>query len=103
MKLVFYQEAQVSFQFIGDIQYSARFLDSISHECEELTCEDDWRQEVDWRLFDNSSEYIVSSCPITAIDSFGDFISYGTKEGGVGVLMGGRSVTLRLEMSRILS
>jgi len=88
-------ESRRLLEVTGDIQYSARFLDSISHECEDLTCEDDWRQEVDWRLFDNSSEYIVSSCPITVIDSFGDFISYGTKEGGVGVLMGGRSVTLR--------
>merc|ERR1719322_2160159 len=68
-------ESRRLLEVTGDIQYSARFLDSISHECEDLTCEDDWRQEVDWRLFDNSSEYIVSSCPITVIDSFGDFIS----------------------------
>lgn len=52
-------------------------------------------EEVDWTLFEDSKEFIVSNAAISALDSSADFVSYGTDEGGVGIFLGSRSVTIR--------
>ena len=38
---------------------------------------------------------MVSSSQLTDLDTWGDLIGYGTSQGGLGVLLEGRSVTLR--------
>ena len=54
-----------------------------------------YNDDTDWSLFSGGEEFIVSTSRLTAIDTLGDLITYGTEEGGVGVLVAGRSVTLR--------
>jgi len=82
-------------EITNDYQASVRFLDSLSHECNDMIEGDELKQEVNWMNFDTSNEYIVSSSAISSIDSFSDLVSYGTEAGGVGVILGSKNVTLR--------
>ena len=70
-------------------------MDSLSQESLEMRAEDEFYGDVDWNDFSVTGDYIVSTSAVTALDSCGDFISFGTAEGGVGVVLGGRSVSLR--------
>ena len=78
-----------------DYRKSRIFLDSVTEECKEQKVETLYNDDTDWSLFSGGEEFIVSTSRLTAIDTLGDFITYGTEEGGVGVLVAGRSVTLR--------
>ena len=78
-----------------DYRKSRIFLDSVSDECKELKAETVYNDVTDWRLLTRDEEFIVSSSRVTKIDTHGDFITYGTEEGGVGVQVAGRSLTLR--------
>ena len=70
-------------------------MDSLSQESLEMRAEDEFYGDVDWNDFSVTGDFIVSTSAVTALDSCGDFISFGTAEGGVGVVLGGRSVSLR--------
>ena len=78
-----------------DYRKSRIFLDSVTEECKEQKVEPLYNDDTDWSLFAGGEEFIVSTSRLTAIDTIGDFTTYGTEEGGVGVLVAGRSVTLR--------
>ena len=83
-------------EITNDHKNARKFLDSITEECREMEAEADYREDVDWNQFDKvEEELIVSTSAVTTLDSCGDFISFGTAEGGVGVVLGGRSVSLR--------
>ena len=83
-------------EITNDHKNARIFLDSITEECREMEAEADYREDVDWHQFDKvEEELIVSTSAVTTLDSCGDFISFGTAEGGVGVVLGGRSVSLR--------
>ena len=78
-----------------DYRKSRIFLDSITEEYKEQKVETKYNVGTNWSLFSGGEEFIVSTSRVTAIDTLGDFTTYGTEQGGVGVLVAGRSVTLR--------
>ena len=82
-------------EITNDHKNARIFLDSITEECREMEVEADYREDVDWNQFDKVEELIVSTSAVTTLDSYGDLVSFGTAEGGVGVVLGGRSVSLR--------
>ena len=77
-----------------DYGASRVFLDSLSEE--KLEEEETFQPGVDWeKRVVVAGETIVSSSQLTDLDTWGDLVSYGTTQGGLGVLLEGRSVTLR--------
>ena len=77
-----------------DYGASRVFLDSLSEE--KLEEEEKFQPGVDWeKAVVVAGETIVSSSQLTDLDTWGDLVSYGTSQGGLGVLLEGRSVTLR--------
>ena len=82
-------------EITNDYRNSKVFFDSITMESKTLKNESFHDDDLDWSLLDTSEEYIVSTSAITALDSLGDFVTYGTEAGGVGILLGERSLTLR--------
>ena len=78
-----------------DYRNSRVFLDSVAKEGLILDSTRYRPDSLDWSKFSTSEEFIVSSSSVTALDSLGDFITFGTEAGGVGVLLGGRSATIR--------
>ena len=88
-------KAQQLLEITNDYRKSRIILDSLSQESLEMRAEDEFYGDVDWNDFSVTGDFIVSTSAVTALDSCGDFISFGTAEGGVGVVLGGRSVSLR--------
>ena len=78
-----------------DYRASRVFLDSLSEEGEEQVVEAPL-SDLSWApTVAKTGESIVSASTVTGLDSRADLISFGTEDGGVGVLLEGRSVTLR--------
>ena len=88
-------KAQQLLEITNDYRKSRIILDSLSQESLEMRAEEEFFGDVDWNDFRVTGDFIVSTSAVTALDSCGDFISFGTAEGGVGVVLGGRSVSLR--------
>ena len=88
-------EASQLLEVTKDYRSSRIFLDSVGMECQLLDSTEYSTDSLDWSKFSTTEEFIVSSSCVTALDSLGDFITFGTEAGGVGVLLGGRSVTIR--------
>ena len=80
----------------NDYRKSRIFFDSISQESREMKAkEEEFCGDVDLKHFGVTEDFIVSTSAVTTLDSCGDLVSFGTAEGGVGVVLGGRSVSLR--------
>jgi len=62
---------------------------------DKVAAEQKSRTSVDWTKFELIQDSIVSTSELTSLDSYGDFLCYGTKCGGVGVSLASRSLTLR--------
>ena len=84
-------------EITSDYRKSGIFLHSISQECSEMESTESpvSRSETDWSGWVFKTERIVSSSPISCLDSFQDITCYGTRAGGVGVMLAGRSATIR--------
>ena len=82
-------------EITSDYRSSKTFFESITMESKCIKKKHFHDDDLDWSLLDSSEEYIVSTSAITALDSLGDFVIYGTEAGGVGVLLAQRSLTFR--------
>ena len=82
-------------EITSDYRSSKTFFESITMESKSIKKKHFHDDDLDWSLLDHSEEYIVSTSAITALDSLGDFVIYGTEAGGVGVLLAQRSLTFR--------
>ena len=82
-------------EITSDYRSSKTFFESVTMEGKNIKKKPFHDDDLDWSLLDSSEEYIVSTSAVTALDSLGDFVTYGTKAGGVGVLLAQRSLTLR--------
>ena len=81
-------------EITNDYRASRVFLDSLGEESQPE--EEKLKPGVDWEKgVVVAGEAIVSTSLLTDLDTCGDLVSYGTSEGGVGILLEGRSVTLR--------
>ena len=79
-----------------DYRASSVFLQSLSEEGEDQPQEGSLQSDIDWaRGLTKTGESIVSTSPVTGLDTWADLLCYGTGDGGVGVLLEGRSVTIR--------
>eukprot|EP00092_Neocalanus_flemingeri_P024317 GFUD01026373.1.p1 GENE.GFUD01026373.1~~GFUD01026373.1.p1 ORF type:complete len:860 (+),score=265.23 GFUD01026373.1:148-2580(+) len=70
-------------------------MDSITAETKQIEEEQKLSTKVDWNKFELVQDSIVSTSQLTSLDSYGDFICYGTQSGGVGLSLGSNSFTLR--------
>ena len=82
-------------EITDDHRKSEILLQSFSEESKELIEEDKFKGDVTWGNFTDVKEHLVSTSPVSCIDSFGDFVTYGTENGAVGVLIAGHSLNLR--------
>ena len=82
-------------EITNDYRSSQIFLESITMESKIINEEPFHDDNLDWSKLNSSEEYIVSTSAITALGSLGDFVTYGTRAGGVGVLLAQRSLTFR--------
>ena len=57
---------------------------------------DKYKAEVIWSSFTDVKEHLVSTSPVSCIDSFGDFVTYGTENGAVGILIAGHSLNSKI-------
>ena len=74
---------------------SVTMTESIASEVKTLAVEMKWEDKVSFDKMDVEHDCIVSNKRLTSIDSFHDFISFGTSTGGVGIFLAGRSVTFQ--------
>ena len=83
-------------EITDDYRKTKILLDSISAESKGMVEENEcYKADVNWAAFTDIREHLVSSSPITRIDTYGDFVTYGTENGAVGVLIAGHSLNLR--------
>ena len=73
----------------NDYRKSRIFFDSICQESREMKSkEEEFCGDVDLKHFGVTEDFIVSTSAVTTLDSCGDLVSFGTAEGGVGVVLG---------------
>ena len=85
-------------EITDDYRRSKTLYESISEEWKEMVDAGDdnkHKDDVNWKFFTEVKEHLVSTSPVTCIDSHGDFVTYGTEHGAVGLLIAGHSLNLR--------
>ena len=70
-------------------------LDSFSEDFKQVRVEEKLEAKSDWSKFKLLQDNMVSINLLSSLDSCNDFICFGTKAGGVGVALAGRSFTIR--------
>ena len=84
-------------EITDDYRRSKTLFESISEEWKEMVDAGDdnkHKDDVNWKFFTEVKEHLVSTSPVTCIDSHGDFVTYGTEHGAVGLLIAGHSLNL---------
>merc|ERR1719318_1480155 len=70
-------------------------LDSFSADLKQVRPEGPLVSRPDWDRFQLVQESLVSSSELTSLDTFQDYVCFGTQSGGVGVSLAGRAITIK--------
>ena len=74
---------------------SKTLLDSFCADFKQLRAEERLLAKPDWSRFELLQDNMVSSSQLTSLDTCSDYICFGTKNGGVGVSLASRTITIR--------
>merc|ERR1719470_673875 len=87
----FYDEEAIS----SSNHRSKTRLDSFSADLKQVRPEGPLVSRPDWDRFELVQDSMVSSSELTSLDTFQDYICFGTQSGGVGVSLAGRAITIK--------